>query len=102
MEFVNATSIELFMYDVISIIDKGYKETIEEIENQIENRNIAQYIIEKYKDIVMMENSDTNTLIKNRIITINDSYLDHLEYTNSNESSYFSTIPKNLIICYII
>ena len=28
----------------------GYKETISEIENQIENENILQYIREKYKD----------------------------------------------------
>ena len=96
MEF-NKTSIELFMYDLISIIDKGYEESIEEVEKQIDIENIAQYILGKYKDLTMinLQSADTNNLTKSRIQDINNAYLFNNDYVMGNESRKFGITKEN-------
>mgnify|MGYP001248589300 CR=1 FL=1 len=96
MDF-NKTSIELFMYDLIAIIDKGHKENIEEVEKQIDNNNIAQYILGKYKDLTMinLESYYTNDLIKSRIEDINEAYLYNSDYVQGNESRKFGITKEN-------
>lgn len=40
----------LFMLEIIHLISNGKKETIEDIERNIENNKLIEYIYEKYKD----------------------------------------------------
>ena len=48
--FTGVDRLELLGFEIIDLVSCGYKETISEIENQIENESIVQYIREKYKD----------------------------------------------------
>lgn len=85
---IEKKSIELFLYDLIAIIDKGYTETIEEIEKQIDENNIGQYILDKYKEITMLSLGDAknNIIINDRINCINKAFWDSLSYISGNES----------------
>ena len=48
--YTGVDRLELLGFEIIDLVSCGYKETISEIETQIENENILQYIREKYKD----------------------------------------------------
>ena len=48
--YTGVDRLELLGFEIIDLVSCGYKEAISEIENQIENENIVQYIREKYKD----------------------------------------------------
>ncbi|CAK7015689.1 hypothetical protein [Tissierella sp.] len=96
MEY-NKTSIELFMYDIIAIIDKGHKESVDEVEKQIDNNNISQYILKKYNNLTMidLESSDTNKLTSQRIDDINRAYEYNLSYIMGNESRKFGITKED-------
>lgn len=46
--FTGVDRMELLGYEIIALISRGRKETISEIEKQMENENILYYIREKY------------------------------------------------------
>lgn len=46
--FTGVDRLELLGYEIIALISKGKKETITEIEKQMENENVLHYIREKY------------------------------------------------------
>ena len=46
--YTGVDRLELLGFEIIDLVSCGYKETISEIENQIES--VVQYIREKYKD----------------------------------------------------
>ncbi len=46
--FTGVDRLELLGYEIIALISRGYKETITEIERQMEKENILQYVREKY------------------------------------------------------
>ena len=48
--YTGVDRLELLGFEIIDLVSCGYKETISEIENQIESESIVQYIREKYKD----------------------------------------------------
>lgn len=48
--YTGVDRLELLGFEIIDLLSCGYKETISEIENQIESESIVQYIREKYKD----------------------------------------------------
>lgn len=48
--YTGVDRLELLGLEIIDLVSCGYKETILEVETQIENENILQYIREKYKD----------------------------------------------------
>lgn len=48
--YTGVDRLELLGFEIIDLVSCGYKETISEIENQIEIESIVQYIREKYKD----------------------------------------------------
>ena len=48
--YTGVDRLELLGFEIIDLVSCGYKETISEIETQIKNENILQYIREKYKD----------------------------------------------------
>ena len=47
--YTGVDRLEVLGFEIIDLVSCGYKETISEIENQIENESIVQYIREKYK-----------------------------------------------------
>lgn len=55
-------SIEYLGYEIISLISRGFKEDVDEIIEQMENKQIVHYILSKYKDdlMVLQEKSDYN------------------------------------------
>lgn len=48
--YTGVDRLELLGFEIIDLVSCGYKETISEIENQVESESIVQYIREKYKD----------------------------------------------------
>lgn len=48
--FTGVDRLELLGFEIIDLVSCGYKETIADIEKQMENENILQYIREKYHD----------------------------------------------------
>ena len=48
--YTGVDRLALLGFEIIDLVSCGYKETISEIENQIESESIVQYIREKYKD----------------------------------------------------
>lgn len=48
--FTGVDRLELLGYEVLALISRGRKETITEIEKQMENENILHYIRTKYAD----------------------------------------------------
>lgn len=48
--FTGVDRLELLGFEIIDLVSCGYKETITEIEKQMENENILQYIREKYHE----------------------------------------------------
>lgn len=43
-------SIEYLGYEIISLISRGFKEDVDEIIEQMENKQVVHYILSKYKD----------------------------------------------------
>ena len=58
--YTGVDRLELLGFEIIDLVSCGYKETISEIENQIENESIVQYIREKYKDNMPYNYADWN------------------------------------------
>lgn len=56
--FTGVDRLELLGYELIALISRGRKETISEIEKQMENGNILHYIREKYGDELFNPFSD--------------------------------------------
>lgn len=48
--YTGVDRLELLGFEIIDLVSCGYKETITEIEKQMENENILQYIREKYHE----------------------------------------------------
>lgn len=46
--YTGVDRLELFGFEIISLISRGYKETVAEIEKHMEGENIIQYIRDKY------------------------------------------------------
>lgn len=57
--YTGVDRLELLGFEIIDLVSCGYKETITEIEKQIENEKILQYIREKYKDNLSNTFSDS-------------------------------------------
>ena len=58
--FTGVDRLELLGYEIIALISRGRKETISDIEKQMENENILQYIREKYADELFNPFSDNS------------------------------------------
>lgn len=58
--FTGVDRLELLGYEIIALISRGRKETISEIEKQMENENILHYIREKYADELYNPFSDNS------------------------------------------
>lgn len=46
-------SIEYLGYEIIFLISRGFKEDVDEIIEQMENKQVVHYILSKYKDDLM-------------------------------------------------
>jgi hypothetical protein len=85
------------LIDLSEIIDGGEKVSLEEVKSQIDNKNILQYLINKYKnkydDIKIKDMTDW------RIEEINNSI-----YENYHSSHNINKLPiyKNNGLCFLI
>ena len=86
-----------FLYYVNHLIDEGYKEEIDIVEQQIEKNSIVQYIGEKYKDLVDFSPFKINTY---SIDEVNQYFNNFTGYVEGNESRKYivSNNGLNLIV----
>ncbi|MCR2042627.1 hypothetical protein NSA23_00720 [Anaerosalibacter massiliensis] len=66
-----------FVLDIIRLVDKGYKESKEDVKQAIEKENIVQYIVNKYSDEIEVIESP---ILEKRIKEINQKYWGALGY----------------------
>ena len=74
--------LKLLGFEVLALISKGYKETIEDIEKQLDDNNLVNYLQLKYKDEfainLLSDIYDINEL--------NQAFGDFSGYIQGNES----------------
>lgn len=81
MNFTGLHGLKSFSFDLIAIIAHGNKEKISVIENEIENRNITNYLYSKYSNLMM--------------IPLNNDCIYDLESWNRELSEYTGWVEGN-------
>lgn len=84
----NLKGLGLFMHEVISLISSGKKETIEDIENHIEEESIVEYITSKYAGSFSI-NFD-NTIYDNK--AINSFFSSYVGQIRGNENRKYGVV----------
>lgn len=82
------TSIQLFIWEVIGLIDQGVNEPIESVNNAMSEGNIANYIYDKHGDKMQ-------SLVEKRLNDINTEYFDISSYASGNEYRKFAVQDEN-------
>ncbi len=84
--------INSFALEIIALISKGYKETIEEIENNMYKGNLVNYLYDKYEkhfDFDFGKNSIYD------INLFNEFFFDMSSYVNGNEKRKYGIVNEN-------
>ncbi|BDR66990.1 hypothetical protein K144312032_12180 [Clostridium tetani] len=99
---VRFKGLKLLAYGIISLISNRYTETIEKVEEELDNNNLVTYLNKKYKNNFMVdfESSTYN------ICELNEYFQNYSEYIQGNESRKFGIVREEdgllLIISLII